>query len=178
MYSLVPVCVVHQQSWLANGSWRPACSSDNVLFGDALHCSLMTDCGGYTYFSYRYHFFTVPYGCTVQYLVITKRYIFLFILIYLVVNSYIVNKTLKCTGAQPPEIEQHKMETEGLRKKRPGVSYHRHTPEVSPPGEPPSSHEQEVGVVALLLLPPTPSRTLRPVHEARGAALHMLGEVL
>ena len=41
-----------------------------------------------------------------------------------------------------------------------------------------SSHEQEVGVVALLLLPPTPSRTLLPVHEARGAALHMLGEVL
>ena len=25
-------------------------------------------------------------------------------------------------GAQPPEIEQHEMETEGLRKKRPGVS--------------------------------------------------------
>ena len=24
--------------------------------------------------------------------------------------------------AQPPEIEQHKSETEGLRKKRPGVS--------------------------------------------------------
>ena len=24
--------------------------------------------------------------------------------------------------AQPPEIEQHKMETEGFRKKRPGVS--------------------------------------------------------
>ena len=56
--------------------------------------------------------------------------------------------------------------------------YHRHTPEVSPPGEPLSSLEQEVGVVALLLLPPTPSRTLQPVHEARGAALHMLGEVL
>ena len=56
--------------------------------------------------------------------------------------------------------------------------YHRRTPEVSPPGEPLSSREQEVGVVALLLLPPTPSRTLRPVHEARGAALHMLGEVL
>ena len=33
-------------------------------------------------------------------------------------------------------------------------------------------------MVALLLLPPTPSRTLRPVHEARGAGLHMLGEVL
>ena len=33
-------------------------------------------------------------------------------------------------------------------------------------------------MVALLLLPHTPSRTLWPVHEARGAALHMLGEVL
>ena len=63
-----------------------------------------------------------------------------------------------------------KEETRGL--------YHRHTPEVSTSGEPPSSREQEVGVVALLLLPHTPSRTLRPVHEARGAALHMLGEVL
>ena len=41
-----------------------------------------------------------------------------------------------------------------------------------------SSCEQEVGVVALLLLPHTPSRTLRPVHEAGAAALHMLGEVL
>ena len=122
MYSLVSVCVVHQQSWLKNGSWRPARSSDNVLFGDASHCSLMTDCGGYTYFLYHYHFFTPSYGCTVQYLVITKCYISLFILIYLVVNSYIVNKTLKCMGAQPPEIEQHKMATEGLRKKRPGVS--------------------------------------------------------
>ena len=57
-----------------------------------------------------------------QYLVITKHSISLFILIYLVINSYIVNKTLKCTGAQPPEIEQHRMETEGLRKKSPGVS--------------------------------------------------------
>ena len=123
MYSLVPVCVVCQQSWLANGSWRPARSPDNVLFGDASHCSLMTDCGSYTYlFVSLSVFFTAPYGCTAQYLVITKRYISLFILIYLVVNSYIVNKTLKCTGAQPPEIKQHKMETEGLRKKRPGVS--------------------------------------------------------
>ena len=57
-----------------------------------------------------------------RYLVITKCYIFLFILIYLVVNSYIVNKTLKRMEAQPPEIEQHKMETGGLREKRPGVS--------------------------------------------------------
>ena len=46
--------------------------------------------------------------------------------------------------------------------------YHRHAPEVSPPGEPPSPRKQEVGVVALLLFPPTPSRTLRSVHEARG----------
>ena len=122
MYSLVPVCVVRQQSWLANGSWRPARSSDNVLFGDTSHCSLMTDGGGYTYFSYHYHFSTAPYGCTAQYLVITKRYISLFILIYSVVNSSIVDKTLKYGEAQPPEIEQHKMETEGLRRKRPGVS--------------------------------------------------------
>ena len=41
-----------------------------------------------------------------------------------------------------------------------------------------SSCEQQVVVVALLLLPHTASRTLRPVHEARAAALHMLGEVL
>ena len=33
-------------------------------------------------------------------------------------------------------------------------------------------------MVALLLLPHTPPRTLRPVHETRGASLHMLGEVL
>ena len=53
-----------------------------------------------------------------------------FILIYFVVNSYIVNKTLKSAGAQPPEIKHYrkeaeglkKMETEGLRKRRPGVS--------------------------------------------------------
>ena len=40
------------------------------------------------------------------------------------------------------------------------------------------SHGQEVGVVALLLLPHTSSRTRRSVHEAWVAALHMLGEVL
>ena len=60
-----------------------------------------------------------------------------------------------------------KEETRGL--------YHRQTPERASEA---SSHEQEVGVVALLLLPPTPSRTLWSVHKARGAALHMLGEVL
>ena len=121
-YSLVPVCVVCQQSWLANSSWRPAHRLDNVLFGDASHCSLMTDSSGYTYFPYCYRLFIARYGCTAQYLVKNKSYISLFILIYFVVNSYIVNKTLKRMGAQPPEIEHHRMETEGLRKKRPGVS--------------------------------------------------------
>ena len=72
--------------------------------------------------------------------------------------------------AQNGDRRSQKEETRGL--------YHRQIPEVSTPGEPPSSREQEVGVVASLLLPHTPSRTLRPVHEARGAALHMLGEVL
>ena len=71
---------------------------------------------------------------------------------------------------QSGDRRSQKEETRGL--------YHRHTPEVSTSGEPPSSREQEVGVVASLLLPHTLSRTLRPVHEARGAALHMLGEVL
>ena len=51
-----------------------------------------------------------------------QTFYFPFIIIYSVVNSYIVNKTLKCMEAQPPKIEQHKLETEGLRKKRPGVS--------------------------------------------------------
>ena len=51
-------------------------------------------------------------------------------------------------------------------------------PEVSTPGEPPSSREREVGVVASLLIPHIPPRTLRPVHETRRASLHMLGEVL
>ena len=72
--------------------------------------------------------------------------------------------------SQNGDRRSQKEETRGL--------YNRHTPEVSTPGEPPSSHEREVGVVALLLLPHTPPRTLRPVHETRGASLHMLGEVL
>ena len=84
--------------------------------------------------------FIAPYVCTAQYLVKKQMLYLSFILIYFVVNSYIVNKTLKCTGAQPPEIEHHRTETKGLRKRRPGV-YHRHTPEVSTPGEPPSSRE-------------------------------------
>ena len=58
------------------------------------------------------------YGVMFSY---NQTFYFPFIIIYSVVNSYIVNKTLKCMEAQPPEIEQHKTETEGLRKKRPGV---------------------------------------------------------
>ena len=72
--------------------------------------------------------------------------------------------------SQNGDRRSQKEETRGL--------YHRHMPEVSTPGEPPSSCEQEVGVVASLLLPHTPLRTLWPVHETRGASLHMLGEVL
>ena len=59
------------------------------------------------------------YGTMFSY---NQMFYFPFIIIYSVVNSYIVNKTLKCVEAQPPEIEQHQTETEGLRKKRPGVS--------------------------------------------------------
>ena len=110
MYSLVPVCVVRQQSWLVNSSWKPARSSDNVLFWR--HLALFIDD--------RLRWLHILFVSL--YLVKNKCYISLFILIYFVVNSYIVNKTLKCTGAQPPEIDQHKMETKGLRKKRQGVS--------------------------------------------------------
>ena len=70
----------------------------------------------------------------------------------------------------------NKKETKGLHnRKRPGVS----TPE-----EPLKLRlqsvlcGQEVGAVALLLIPPTSSRTLRPVHDAWVAALHMMGEML
>ena len=69
-----------------------------------------------------------------------------------------------------------KKETRGLHnRKRPGVS----TPE-----EPLKPRLQsilcgpEAGAVALLLFPPTSSRTFQPVHEAWVAALHMVGEVL
>ena len=65
--------------------------------------------------------FIAPYICTAQYLV-KQTLCSSFILIYFIVNSYIVNKTLKSMGAQPPEIEHHRKETIGLRKRRPGVS--------------------------------------------------------
>ena len=72
--------------------------------------------------------------------------------------------------SQKGDRRSQKEETRGL--------YHRHMSEVSTSGEPLGSLEWEVGVVASLLLPHTPPRTLRPVHETRGASLHMLGEVL
>ena len=50
IYFSVSVRVFCQQSWLANGSWRPAHSLTSVLFRDALHCLLVTDCGSYMYF--------------------------------------------------------------------------------------------------------------------------------
>ena len=42
------------------------------------------------------------YGVIFSY---NQTFYFPFIIIYSVVNSYIVNKTLKCMEAQPPEIE-------------------------------------------------------------------------
>ena len=100
LFSLVPVCVVRQQSWLANSSWRLAHSSDNILFRDASHCSLMTDCGGYTHFLCCYHFHS-PYVCTAQYL-IKQTLCSSFILIYFAVNSYIVNKARKSITKRRP----------------------------------------------------------------------------
>ena len=116
------------------------------------------------------------YGAIFTY---NQTFYFPFIIIYSVVNSYIVIKTLKCMEAQPPEIEQHKRRPKVSERRDQGSRsqadtrglYTRRASEAS-------SREQEVGVVALLLLPHTPSRTLRPVHEPRVAALHMLGEVL
>ena len=83
------------------------------------------------------------------------------------------NRTSQKGGRRSQKTGDHrspKEETRGL--------YHRHTPEVSTLGEPLGSHGREVGVVASLLLPHTPPRTLRPVHETRGTSLYMLGEVL
>ena len=69
-----------------------------------------------------------------------------------------------------------KKETRGLYdQKRPGVSIQE---EPLKPRLQSILCRQEVGAVALLLVPPTSSRTLRPVQEAWAAALHMVGEVL
>ena len=143
MYSLVPVRVVRQQSWLANSSWRLACSSDNVLFRDASCCSLMTDCGRYAHFSCCYRFLS-PYVCTAQYLV-KQTLCSSFILIYFSVNSYIVNKaqSLWRLSLQESDITKKK----GDRRSR-KTEDHRslsHKPEVSAPGEPLGSRGREVG---------------------------------
>ena len=171
MYSLVPVCVVRQQSWLANSSWRLARSSGNILFRDTSHCSLMTDCGGYAHFSCCYRFLS-PYVCTAQYLV--KQTLCLsFILIYFSVNSYIVNKAQSLWRLS---LQESDITKKGDRRSW-KTGDHRslsHKPEVSAPGELLGSRGREVGAVASLLLPHTPPRTLRPVHETRGASLHML----
>ena len=115
MYSAVPVCVVRQQLWLANSSWRLARSSNDVLFGDASHCSLMRLRRLHVLFILLSFVFSslLMYGAIFSY---NQTFYFPFIIIYSVVNSYIVNKTLKCMEAQPPEIELHKMETEGLSR--------------------------------------------------------------
>ena len=88
-------------------------------------------------------------------------------------------------GAQPPNIEQHKTEMEGLNTKTEtkGVNNEKR-PRVSTQKEPlkprlqPILCGQEVVAVASLLTLPTSSRTLRPAHDAWAAGLHMVEEML
>ena len=124
MYSLVPVRVVRQQSWLTNSSWRLARSLDNVLFRDASRCSLMTDCGGYAHFLCCYRFLS-PYVCTAQYTKVKQTLCLSFILIYFSVNSYIVNKaqSLWRLSLQESDITKKK-ETIGLGKPETIGLYH------------------------------------------------------
>ena len=82
-----------------------------------------------------------------------------------------------CGGSAPRDRTSQKGDQRSQKEETRGL-YHRHMPEVSTPGEPPSSHEREVGVVASLLLPHTLPRTLWPVHETRWASFHVLGKVL
>ena len=74
---------------------------------------------------------------------------------------------------QPPENGHHKKGDRRSQKIRDQRSLS-HKPEVSAPGKPLGSRGPEMGAVASLLLPHTPSRTLWPVHETGGASLHML----
>ena len=76
--------------------------------------------------------------------------------------------------AQPPEIRHHKKGGDHRSQKTGDHRSLSRKPEVSAPGKPLGSCRGEVGAVALLLLPHTLPRTLRPVHETRGASLHML----
>ena len=78
--------------------------------------------------------------------------------------------------AQPPEIEQHKTETRGLNnRKRPRVSTQK---SLWSRGCNPFYAGKRRVAVALLLIPPTSSRTLQPVHDAWATALHMVEEML
>ena len=77
---------------------------------------------------------------------------------------------------QRPRVSNNKKETKGLHnRKRPGVSTQE---EPLKPRLQSVPCGQEAGAVALLLIPPTSSRTLRPVHDAWAAALHMVEEML
>ena len=100
---------------------------------DASHCSLMTDCGGYTHFSCCYHFLS-PYVCTAQYLV-KQTLCSSFILIYFSVNSYIVNKAQSLWRLSLQESDITKKGDRRSRKTRDHRSLS-HKPEVSAPGEP------------------------------------------
>ena len=123
----------------------------------------MTDCGGHVHFLCYYHFHS-PYVSTVQFLV-KQMLCSSFILIYFTVNSYIVNKARSLWRLSLQKMDVTK---EGDHR---SLS---HKTEVSAQGEPLGSHGPEAEAVALLLLPHTPPRTLRSVHETRGASLHML----
>ena len=68
------------------------------------------------------------------------------------------------------------METKGLNnRKRPRVSTHEEPLRLRLQS---ILCGQEAGAVALLIIPPTSSRTLWPVHDAWAAALHMVEEML
>ena len=84
--------------------------------------------------------------------------------------------------AQPPEIEHHRKEAVGSQKTGDHRSqkeetrglYHRHTPEVSTPGEPLGSRGVRGGGGSFATSSSHSAENLRPVHETRGASRHML----
>ena len=134
-------------------------------------CLLMTDCGGHVHFPCYYHFHS-PYVSTVQFLV-KQTLCSSFILIYFTVNSYIVNKARSLWRLSLQKTDITKEGDRGPRKTGGHRSLSLKT-EVSAPGKPLGSRGLEVGAVASLLLPHTLPRTLRSVHDTRGASLHML----
>ena len=87
--------------------------------------------------------------------------------------------------AQPPEIEQHKQRLRvSINKKETKGLNNRKRPKVSTRKEPLKLRLQSIlcgqkaVAVASLLIPPTSSRTLWPVHDAWVAGLHMVEEML